>query len=144
MVFSYGHPRAGAMNRFREMGVDVYRTDEQGAIVAVSDGKKITWNCSPSESWKAGEPSGGQSGKEREGNATENQNRGSGGLGSQNTETEKSENQEEYVINSNTRKFHKTSCGSVEQMQEENRVYSSQSRQELIEGGYEPCQRCRP
>lgn len=141
---SYGHPRAGAMNRFREMGVDVYRTDEQGTIVAVSDGKKITWSCSPSESWQAGEPSGGQSGKEREGNVTENQNSGSGGLGNQNTETEKSENQEEYVINSNTRKFHKASCGSVGQMQEENRVYSSQSRQELIEGGYEPCQRCRP
>lgn len=52
----YGHPRAEALNHLRSMGIKVYRTDEQGTVVAVSDGKTITWNCSPSESWKAGEP----------------------------------------------------------------------------------------
>ena len=39
-------------------GISVFRTDEQGTIVATSDGTNITWNCSPSESWKAGEPTG--------------------------------------------------------------------------------------
>ena len=53
----YGHPRAEVLNNLRSMGIHVYRTDEQGTIVAVSDGSTITWNCSPSESWKAGEPS---------------------------------------------------------------------------------------
>ncbi len=52
----YGHPRAEVLNHLRSMGIKVYRTDEQGTVVAVSDGKTITWNCSPSESWKAGEP----------------------------------------------------------------------------------------
>lgn len=54
----YGHPHAEVLNRLRAAGISVFRTDEQGAIVATSDGNDITWNCSPSESWKAGEPTG--------------------------------------------------------------------------------------
>lgn len=58
---SYGHPHAETLNNLRAMGVDVFRSDEQGTIVAVSDGSQITWNSAPSESWKAGEPTGGSS-----------------------------------------------------------------------------------
>lgn len=54
----YGHPHAEMLNRLRAAGISVFRTDEQGTIVATSDGNDITWNCSPSESWKAGEPTG--------------------------------------------------------------------------------------
>ena len=52
---SYGHPHAEPMNTFRSMGMKLFRTDEQGTIVAISDGREITWNCAPSESWQAGE-----------------------------------------------------------------------------------------
>ncbi|MBQ8039079.1 MAG: MBL fold metallo-hydrolase, partial [Lachnospiraceae bacterium] len=52
---SYGHPHAEPMNLFRSMGVKLFRTDEQGSIIAVSDGNEITWNCAPADSWKAGE-----------------------------------------------------------------------------------------
>lgn len=52
---SYGHPHAETLNNLRAMGVQVFRTDEQGTVVAVSDGEKLTWNCAPSETWKAGE-----------------------------------------------------------------------------------------
>lgn len=55
---SYGHPHAEPMNAFRARGMKVYRTDEQGSIIAFSDGSEITWNCAPSETWKAGEPTG--------------------------------------------------------------------------------------
>ncbi|MDE6911403.1 MAG: MBL fold metallo-hydrolase, partial [Lachnospiraceae bacterium] len=58
---SYGHPHAETMNTFRMNGVDVYRTDEEGTIVAVSDGKEITFNVPASETWKAGEPNGNSS-----------------------------------------------------------------------------------
>ena len=54
----YGHPHAEVLNRLWAAGISVFRTDEQGTIVATSDGNDITWNCSPSESWKAGEPTG--------------------------------------------------------------------------------------
>ena len=47
---SYGHPHAEVLNRLRAAGVSVFRTDEQGTIVASSDGTTLTWNMSPSES----------------------------------------------------------------------------------------------
>ena len=53
---SYGHPHAEALNNLRSMNVKVFRTDEQGSIVAYSNGTEITWNSAPSETWKAGEP----------------------------------------------------------------------------------------
>lgn len=52
---SYGHPHAEVLNELRTMGVRVFRTDEQGAVIAVSDGRDITFNCSPSDSWQSGE-----------------------------------------------------------------------------------------
>ena len=55
----YGHPHAEVLNRFREAGIEVFRTDEQGTIVAASDGTDITWNTASSGSWQAGEAQGG-------------------------------------------------------------------------------------
>ena len=55
---SYGHPHAEVLNRIREMGIKVFRTDEEGTVVATSDGAGITFNVPPSESWQAGEPKG--------------------------------------------------------------------------------------
>lgn len=54
----YGHPHAETMNKFRQAGITVYRTDEQGTVIASSDGNTITWNESPSDSWLTGEASG--------------------------------------------------------------------------------------
>lgn len=53
---SYGHPHRETLDSFQSMGIEVFRTDEQGSIVAYSDGKELTWSCTPSESWAAGTP----------------------------------------------------------------------------------------
>lgn len=50
-----GHPDAEVLERMKEADIKVFRTDEQGTIVAVSDGKDIVWSCAPSESWQAGD-----------------------------------------------------------------------------------------
>lgn len=50
----YGHPHAQTLNNFRYRQIQVFRTDEQGTIVAKTDGTTITWNASPSDTWKAG------------------------------------------------------------------------------------------
>ena len=42
---SYGHPHSEALNRFSELGAEIYRTDLNGDITAVSDGKTITITC---------------------------------------------------------------------------------------------------
>lgn len=51
---TYGHPHAEVLNNLRSRGIKVFRTDEQGTVVATSDGDKITFNMSPSDSWKSG------------------------------------------------------------------------------------------
>lgn len=50
----------------------------------------------------------------------------------------------DYVLNNNTRKFHRPSCSSVEDIKPSNREDYTGSREALIERGYEPCKRCRP
>ena len=48
-----------------------------------------------------------------------------------------------YIGNSNTGKFHRSSCGSVSQMRDYNKV-GFDSRSEAINAGYDPCKRCKP
>ena len=55
---TYGHPHAEVLNRLREMRIQIFRTDDQGTIVAVSDGQTIVFNASPSDNWTPGEPKG--------------------------------------------------------------------------------------
>lgn len=49
-----------------------------------------------------------------------------------------------YVLNKNTKKFHKPSCSSVSDMAAKNRLDSGGSRDEVIAQGYVPCKRCKP
>ena len=51
----YGHPHARVLNLLQLLRTKVFRTDEQGTIVAVSDGENISFNVPPSESWQTGE-----------------------------------------------------------------------------------------
>ncbi len=119
---SYGHPHAETLNTFRMNGVKVYRTDEDGTIIATSDGKEITFNVPASETWRSGEPNGNGSVWKAP---------------DQKSETEKIT----YVLNTKTRKFHRTSCSSLPIA---NRKDSSESRENIIAQGYEPCKRCNP
>lgn len=50
----YGHPHRRTLDKLREEKVAVYRTDEQGSIVAASDGKSVSFSVEPSVSWKSG------------------------------------------------------------------------------------------
>lgn len=116
---SYGHPHAQTLNTLRTSGVEVYRTDEDGTIVAVSDGKTITFNVPASKTWKSGEPVG----------STQN---------SQNSIAIS------YVLNTNTHKFHRPTCDSVDTIKDKNRKDSTDSRDVIIGNGFVPCKICKP
>ncbi|MEG0961961.1 MAG: ComEC/Rec2 family competence protein [Lachnospiraceae bacterium] len=135
---SYGHPRAAVLNELRGMGAAVYRTDEQGTIVAYSNGKDITFQCAPSDSWKAGEPTGGS--EESIPKTQDTEEKETQGI----QETQDIQNIGNYVLNQNTMKFHNPDCSSVTQMKEKNRVFSNETKEKLLEEGYEPCGRCNP
>lgn len=129
---SYGHPHAEVLNRLRSMGVEVFRTDEQGSIIASSDGENITWNCSATDSWQSGE----QTESDRENSEDEN----SGNAISDAVTSE----QTTYVLNTNTKKFHRETCSSVSQIKEENFQKVQMNREELEQSGYSPCKNCNP
>ena len=60
------------------------------------------------------------------------------------SQTKPQENQPiQYCANTNSKKFHISSCGSVATIKEENRLYLS-DRNEMINLGYQPCKRCNP
>lgn len=115
----YGHPHAATLNTFRSLGIKIFRTDEQGSLIAMSDGKTVTWNAAPSDTWKAGEPV----------------------LSSSGITAEQDAKRAAYILNTKTQKFHRPSCDSLPT---KNRKDSTQSRDEIIAQGYEPCGRCAP
>ena len=119
---SYGHPHQETMDKLNAADISIFRTDEQGTVVAVSDGSSITWSSAPdTEGVSGSEASPGQ--------------QTDGDLTGQTTS---------YVLNQNTMKFHTPDCSSVAQMKEENRVYFEGTREEIMEMGYTPCGQCEP
>lgn len=49
-----------------------------------------------------------------------------------------------YILNTNTKKFHYPSCGSVKQMKDSNKQEYTGTRDEVIAKGYVPCKKCNP
>lgn len=59
-------------------------------------------------------------------------------------QSSKGNKKETYILNTNTKKFHKPDCSSVSGMSESNRKQVKTTRSELMEGGYDPCKNCNP
>ena len=123
---SYGHPTEDTLSRLRDADVIVYRTDIQGDIIAISDGKNVTITTKKNENAQT--------------NPTENEKSTS----AQNSENAINQKICEYIGNANTKKFHYPECGAVSQMKEKNKVYLNCTRDEAIKDGYTPCGRCNP
>ena len=152
---SYGHPHAEVLNRFRSMGIQVFRTDEQGSVVAESDGTGITWNCAPSETWEAGERTkNAQTGAEiqpaNETDAAAAQDMPTAGQSDAVTLPAQEQRPVvvdetpagNYIGNRNNGKLHKASCSYLPDPQ--NQVPFT-TREEAVAAGYDdPCKRCNP
>ena len=132
---SYGHPHAQTLNTFRMNGVKVYRTDEEGTIIATSDGKNITFNVPESDTWQAGEPNGNSSVWKAPSQKSES-------VKSSEAKDPTAKDEITYVLNTKSMKFHKPSCNALPE--DANREDSAADRSAIIEQGYEPCKRCNP
>lgn len=130
----YGHPHAEPLAYLREMGASLFRTDEQGSIVAYSDGKEITFSCAPSESWKAGAADTDAGEKTQAGIED-----GATGMDAK----ARSAGEDGYIIaNKNSGVFHRPTCKSLPQ--EKNRIIFN-TREEAIAAGFtDPCDSCNP
>lgn len=124
---SYGFPHRETMSKLKNKSIMVYRTDESGTVVAVSDGKTITFSGSLGSYANGGSdsavPAGGtkydQSLPDTGAAAVENQ----------------------YIGNKNSKKFHRATCSGLPSSK--NQVVFA-TRDEAIDQGYSPCGSCDP
>lgn len=49
-----------------------------------------------------------------------------------------------YVLNTNTKKFHYSTCSSAKDIASKNKKTTSETRESIISKGYQPCKRCNP
>lgn len=52
---SYGHPHVEVVELLEAMEIAVFRSDVQGTVIAVADGKSITWSEAPCNDYSDGE-----------------------------------------------------------------------------------------
>ncbi len=50
----------------------------------------------------------------------------------------------DYVLNTNTKKFHKLTCSSVGKIKEKNKADFTGTRDEVMGRGFDPCGNCKP
>lgn len=117
---SYGHPHSETLAKLASAGVEVLRTDELGDIYCTSDGSEVTFSY-------------GEYHKDADTSAAEIEE-------PQQPDTIS----ETYILNTNSRKFHRPDCSSASQISDANRDEYTGTREELIEQGYTPCGYCKP
>lgn len=116
---SYGHPHSETLAKLASAGVEVFRTDELGDIYCTSDGTEVTFSY-------------GEYHKDSDTSAAEIEE-------PQQPDTIS----ETYILNTNSRKFHRPDCSSASQISDANREEYTGTREELIEQGYTPCGYCK-
>lgn len=62
----------------------------------------------------------------------------------ENKDADKNSAKQNYVLNTNTKKFHRTDCRSVKQMSAKNKKEVKDTRKSIIADGYDPCKICNP
>lgn len=134
---TYGHPTEAVLSRLRDADVKTCRTDLQGTITAVSDGKKVTFQTERNADINTlGNAGSGQ----KDETGQKNKAVSSAGKAAASDSSAK----KTYVLNTNTHKFHDPDCSSVSQMKEKNKRIITESRDQIIADGYDPCGRCHP
>ena len=133
----YGHPHESTLSKLRDADVILFRTDMQGTITCVSDGKTVSFTTErnvnmqtnptiPTESStttpipSSPSPAPSRSPSPSPGQSANNYN---------------------YIGNKNTHKFHYPSCRTLPA--EQNRVFFD-TREAAVNAGYDPCGNCKP
>lgn len=122
----YSHPAESALRRLSEAGAAVYRTDLQGEIHCVSNGKQVLFFPERSPAPSAAVPAPTAPPETTAAAA----------------ETPPAEAR--YVLNTRSHKFHLPTCAGADKINPSNREEYIGSREALLEQGYTPCGSCKP
>jgi len=121
---SYGHPHDEVVSRLQDAGATILRTDLQGDIFFTSNGQTVTYRVSRNDV-STPEPTDPPA-------VVPNDTQPPEAAGTN------------YVLNTNSLKFHYPSCGSAQKISPQNRKDYFGSRESLIADGYSPCGACKP
>ncbi len=125
----YGHPTDAVLSRLRDAEATVYRTDLHGDITFISDGYSLSVDTDKKTDADVFTP---------------------GIVPTEPPQTEPPTNApvetvtQDYVLNTNTKKFHYPNCSSAKDIKPSNRCDYSGTREEIINQGYKSCKRCNP
>lgn len=136
----YGHPNYETMETLKKMNVKLYRTDEQGNIVAKSDGHNIDWNVDSSKNFNAGM----QVTEEKNSKPITKEDRDKAIKELEKKESKKPVSREKYILNTNSNTFHKTDCSAAKKISDENRKEINKNKDELVKDGFKACGICKP
>lgn len=134
---SYGHPAAETMGKLKDMDIPVFRTDDQGTIIALSDGNVISWNQEPCNDYASGSEKKGSDSSSSQ--TAEYSGNDAAVSESEAEEVSDSDTQERMVwISATGSKYHsKPDCGNMNP----NKA-TQETESQAISQGYGACKKC--
>lgn len=132
---SYGHPAAETMGKLSDMNIPVFRTDDQGTIIALSDGDTISWNQDPCNDYTSGSDKQQTADNADAQYSTED----SAAAEQAAVESATSDTQERMVwISATGSKYHsRPDCGNMNPDKA-----TQESESQALSQGYEACKKC--
>lgn len=139
---SYGHPHDAVLSRLRDADVALFRTDLQGDILCTSDGSTVRFTVSRNRDANVfGDIGPNSTTRPPETQPTEAPPTQAPDAEQPTTQAPAGKN---YILNTNSHKFHLPGCSAAGKISEQNREEYTGTREELIAQGYDPCKLCDP
>ena len=133
---TYGHPAAETMGKLSDMDIPVFRTDDQGTVIALSDGNTISWTQEPCNDYTSGSE---KQSTDSSADQSERDTNDAAATESYAAETDTSDTQGRMVwISATGSKYHSIpDCGN---MNPDKAMQETESQ--ALSQGYEACKKC--
>ena len=133
---SYGHPAAETMGKLSDMDIPVFRTDDQGTVIALSDGNTISWTQEPCNDYTSGSE---KQSTDSSADQSEQYTNDAAATESYAAETDTSDTQGRMVwISATGSKYHSIpDCGNMNP----NKA-TQETESQALSQGYEACKKC--
>lgn len=133
---SYGHPAAETMGKLSDMDIPIFRTDDQGTVIALSDGNTISWNQEPCNDYTSGSE---KQSTDSSADQSERDTNDAAATESYAAETDTSDTQGRMVwISATGSKYHSIpDCGNMNPDKA-----TQETESQALSQGYEACKKC--
>lgn len=132
-----GLPESKVLDALHQRNIDLYRTDCNGDIKLVSNGKSINISTTKEANLNQLLTPGFISTPESTPTPTPEPT-------PEPVTEEQKPIEQYYIINTNTGKFHYPTCRSIKRMKDKNKLEFTGTRDDVLARGYSPCMICNP